>query len=160
MRWRGGWNALSSTCLPVAGLRLGFDGAACSFMAQTAFGGGIRSSGAHSTETLTPVVPREVSASSLFSEMSLLSLWAHLCMLSILLPLYIWLVFVSVLTRSPCLVCLSGAIKVTACGRTLTSWSRMATGDPGQSSAPAHGPVELEFAFEHASATIQCRSSG
>lgn len=63
------------------------------------------------------------------------------------------------LSYFPCLFSLSGATKVTACGRMLTSWSRMATGDPGQNLAPAHEPVELEFASERASATIQCRSS-
>lgn len=40
-----------------------------------------------------PFVPRKVSACSLFSEMSLLSPWAHLCALLILLRLYIWFGF-------------------------------------------------------------------
>lgn len=51
---------------------------------------------------------------------------------------------------------LSGAIRVTACGRTLISKNKMATGDHGPNLAPVPGRVEPVFASEHASAIIQC----
>lgn len=88
----------------------------------------------------------------------LCSMSSPLCLLN-LLWLYVWFDFVFALLCFPCPFSLSGATKATACGRMLTSWSRMATGDPGQNLAPAHEPVELEFASERVSATIQCRSS-
>lgn len=48
----------------------------------------------------------------------------------------------------------SGAIKDTACGRMLTSKSKMATGGRGPNLAPVLGRVEPVFVLEHANAII------
>lgn len=56
-----------------------------------------------------------------------------------------------------CTVFFSGATKAIVCGRMRTNWNRMATGDPGLNLVLAHGHVVLEYASEHASATIQCK---
>ena len=53
------------------------------------------------------------------------------------------------------LILRSGATKVTACGKTLIRSSKTAPGAPGANMAPAHAPVELEFASAHVSATTR-----
>ena len=119
---RGGWNALSFTCPPVAGFRLGFGSAACSFTEQTAFREGDRGPSGPEYVDPRPLCPQHsLCLQSVLCDLpsqpvsSPLRAFNFTAMIGL-----VWFLF-SGLICVPCPVSLSGAIKVTACGRTLTS---------------------------------------